>query len=190
MARASSGFRAFAAEHGVTNVANFLGWTMTAKLQAGQLAPNHPHIARIAEVLKCDASELAQFCKGRQLAESQVSRLTKRLAAGKGRGPRGSGTAVVLHPTKSEAALAKRALAKRGRGAPGQRRNSLKRQTHDLRSAVRGMLTTTNFAVLKGDRYVANMPTQALYLVLTDYAERLGIKTAVVLDPSFADLFD
>ena len=61
---------------------------------------------------------------------------------------------------------------------------------NDLRSAVRGMLTTTNVAIMKGDRYVPNIPTEALYLVLTDYAERRGIKVAVVLNPQFADVFD
>jgi hypothetical protein len=99
----------------------------------------------------------------------------------------------MLHPTESSAARGRtKRLTGRPIGRPpgsGQR-NSLKRQTLDLREAVRGMLTTTNVAVMKGDRYVSNLPTRALYLVLTDYAERRGIKTAVVLHPDFADLFD
>lgn len=172
---APSAFRDFAREHGVSNIGVQLSASIVTQLLAGKLPPNHPYRPVVAGKLGVPAEELAPFCKGKPMTEAQVQRLTTRLTIAK---QRKTGTALVHVPKKGVR------LTARGK------RNSLKRQGHDLREAVRGMLTTTNIAVMKGDRYVANLPTEALYLVLTDYAERRGIKTAVVLHPKFAELFD
>lgn len=156
-------------------------YAFLTKLAQGKLPPNHPYIADIAKRLGVETQKLEPLCQGKPMSVQQISRLTTR------RERRGNGKAVILHPTKSTAAIKKRL----GRPPNSTKtRNSLKRQGNDLRTAVRGMLTTTNVAIMKGDRYVPNIPTEALYLVLTDYAERRGIKVAVVLNPQFADVFD
>lgn len=161
-------------------------YAFLTKLAQGKLPPNHPYIADIAKRLGVETQKLEPLCQGKPMSVQQISRLTTR------RERRGNGKAVILHPTKSTAAIKKR-LGRppgSGKGVVLGKRNSLKRQNVDLRTAVRGMLTTTNVAIMKGDRYVPNIPTEALFHVLTDYAIRRGIKTAVVLDPKFADLFD
>lgn len=171
----ASTFKQFIRDHGVGTLAALsekaqLSYNIVDQLSAATLAPNHPYRVVIARVLNVSAEELADYCKGPALAPSIVQQIRTRLDN------RAKRPTALVAPKKAK--------------ATATTRNSLKRQAHDLRAAVRGMLTTTNIAVMKGDKYVANMPTEALYLVLTDYAERRGIKTAVVLHPQFADLFD
>lgn len=174
-----------------------LTWERVSELREGRFPSNHPYIPRLAKYLQLPQETMQNlYCGGPPITkESTLKSLTTRLA----RIEKGAKKAVILHPTESEPAKARRGhrvLATvqvsngNGRHAPVKRRNALKRGGHNLRQSVRGMLETTNIAVLRGERYVTNIPTEALYLVLTDYAERCGIKHTVVLHPKFAELFD
>lgn len=167
-------FQQFMREHGarsrfaLSQKARVAFATVSA-LDAGKLAPNHPCRVLIARALGVNAEALADYCKGPALPPRTVRQIRTWI---ENRGKRGT------------------ALVRVGKDVTTGKRNSLKRQRFDVRQAVREMLTTTNLAVLKGDRYVNNLRTEALFLVLTDYAERRGIKVPVVLNPQFSELFD
>lgn len=178
-------------------------WERIAELREGRFPNNHPYIPRMAKFIGMDDAQFKLFyCGGPPLSERMVKGLHSRLARMErnGHSQINRGKGVMLHPTESTAAKARqgkvlatvkvrRATARVAKAEPVRRRNSLKRQHHTLRQAVRGMLDATNIAIMRGVEEV-ELPTAALHVVLLDYAERYGIKGNVLLDPSYAKAFD
>jgi hypothetical protein len=158
------------------------------RLSGGDVAPNHPVVAIVANHIGLPTEALAGMMKLPPMDGKYIERSAQVLAeqmSGKRNGAkpakqkkgRKPGTAVVRQNAQE--------IETRTYNRLGSKRAEL-----GLRQSARAMVATLNVSIMRGDTHMPPLPVGDLYLVLQDYLQEKGVKENVLVSPNFARLFD
>ncbi|HKW13080.1 MAG TPA: hypothetical protein VJS69_01200 [Candidatus Krumholzibacteria bacterium] len=173
------------------------------KMVMGLMAPNHPLVVKLAELVRVPHHKIASYMKLAPMNESVLKRVASQLGLpvrrGGGRPPMGktpelkqpkNGKAVVLYsgPVKVVPEPTLNGTGKK-KGAYGPH-NKLRKQELSLRQAVRDLVMTCNLTTMQNQDFTPPLPIAVLYPVLQDYLEKNHVRGNILVDPRFATYFD
>lgn len=153
-------------------------WT----LSRGDMAENHPLLSVVAKELGVPTDRLARLMNRKPLEGKRLTLALRRMTQIlKGERQVSSNGRSLVPVAKLKPPVV--------REMPSSY-NKLRKQDFNLRSAVRGVVSTVNMALMAGEETTPPLPMPLMHALLKDYLERLGLREDLLVSPDFSEAFD